>query len=113
MSRATNVEPGKGTNARISASVTPKRQAAGGGGERNQAGIDERVEKRARVKHRQKAAEVDLARVANEGRARNQDKRIEKCEPKDDERRRDPEPVEIGSRRRRSDGEVRHRLLLE
>jgi hypothetical protein len=65
------------------------------------------------MKHRQEPAQVDPARVANEGGARNQDKRIEKREPKNDEGRRDPEPIEIGSRRRRSDGEVRHRLLLE
>ena len=43
------------------------------------------------MNHRQKPAQIDLARVANEGRARDQDKRIEKREPKDDERRRDPE----------------------
>ena len=65
------------------------------------------------MKHRQEPAQIDPARVAHQGRARNQDERIEKREPKDDERRRDPEPIEIGSRRRRPDGEVRHRLRLE
>jgi len=47
------------------------------------------------MEHRQKAAEVDLARVANEGRVGNQEKRIEKREPKGDERRRDPKPIEV------------------
>ena len=91
----------------------PQGQATGGGGERDQAGIDERIEKRARVKHGEKAADIDFASVANERRARDQEERIEECEPKDDERRRDPESIEVESRRRLSDGEIRHRLLLE
>ena len=65
------------------------------------------------MKHRQKAVHVDLAGVAREGCARDQDKRIKKREPKNDERGRDPESIEVQTRRRRSDGEIRHRLLLE
>jgi hypothetical protein len=64
------------------------------------------------MKHRQEPAQVNSG-IANQGRASNQDKRIEERQPEDDERRGDPEPVEVETRRRRSDSEVRHRLLLE